>query len=227
MARILSLLAVLYYCDRAAAFTVSRAAVLSRSHRLLAMCADGAADVDDEALQRLVEKADARAAELLAEAAEEAEQGEEGLMCSGGMITQELVAVEGADPLTRRFKMKVKALQGDYSLADESCDTERHEGAIMEGLIGFPCNLPMKVVADTPPSDDASARSISIVAQAVVDAIRAVCEAQGMPANNLEVAPRLGGKVVSLSFVVRAESSDAVSELRKKLRADPNVRMVF
>jgi putative lipoic acid-binding regulatory protein len=221
MARLFT--AVLVCCGKAAALTraASHPRVFSQSHRSVAMCAD---DADDEALQRLVDKAEARAAELLAQAAED---GETGLACSGGVITQELSAAEGVDPLTRRFKMKVKALQGEYSLTDENSDTERREGAITEGLIGFPCNLPMKVVADTPRTDDASPRSIGSGAQAVVDAIRAACEAHGMPANNLEVAPRLGGKVVSLSFVVRAESADAVSELREKLRADSSVRMVF
>jgi putative lipoic acid-binding regulatory protein len=189
------------------------------------MSADGAADADDDALERLMAKADARAAELLAQAADKAEMGGGGLTCSGGVITQELIAAEGADPLTQRFKMKVKALQGEYSLADD--DTERRESAITEGLIGFPCNLPMKVVADAPRAGEASARSTGGGAEAVVEAIRAACEAEGMPATDLEVTPRLGGKVVSLSFVVRAESAGAVSELRQKLRADSSVRMVF
>eukprot|EP00967_Tisochrysis_lutea_P015954 scaffold17986_cov27-Tisochrysis_lutea.AAC.1 len=83
----------------------------------------------------------------------------------------------------------------------------------------------MKVVVNAPTSDEL--RSVDSNLQALVDSICETCEAEGMPANDLAITPRLGGKVVSLAFVIRAESAAGLSQLREKLRADSRVRMVF
>ena len=48
-----------------------------------------------------------------------------------------------------------------------------------------------------------------------------------MAASGVEVRERLGGKMLSVSFVVRAASASALSDLSERLRADPTVKMVF
>jgi len=138
---------LLLHAGLAAAYSLTARPAILRQHRLAAMCASS----DDEALRALEAKADARAQELRAEelltradakAAELLQQ--DGASCSE-TLTPGLTAAPGVDPLTQRFQMKVKALQGEFSIADQESDTERHEGAITEGLLGFPCSLPIKV----------------------------------------------------------------------------------
>ena len=143
------------------------------------------------------------------------------------MLEREFQAADGSS-LSQRFQMQVRALQGEYSPANEECDTEHSEGCILEGLVGFPCSMPVKVVINAPAEAGATLpRSISDGVQALVGELCEICEEVGMKPSGLEVVPRLGGKVLSVAFDVRAESAAALSALRERIRADDRVRMVF
>ena len=200
-----SLLLVIFACGHACAFSLPplAAPLTSRAGRCAASHACAAPDRD-------APDGDAPDGD-----APDETPGE--VQCSGARIVTELGAAEGADALSQRFSFKLKALKGDFSPEDEEHDTEEALGAITEGLIGFPSDVPLRVVAK--PSSSGS--------QAVVDQICAVCSGAGMAASGVEVRERLGGKMLSVSFVVRAASASALSELSERLRADPTVKMVF
>ena len=205
-----SLLLVIFACGHACAFSLPplAAPLTSRAGRCAASHACAAPDRD--APDRDAPDGDAPDGD-----APDETPGE--VQCSGARIVTELGAAEGADALSQRFSFKLKALKGDFSPEDEEHDTEEALGAITEGLIGFPSDVPLRVVAK--PSSSGS--------QAVVDQICAVCSGAGMAASGVEVRERLGGKMLSVSFVVRAASASALSELSERLRADPTVKMVF
>ena len=195
-----SLLLVIFACGQACAFSLPplAAPLTSRAGRCAASHACAATDGD-------------------APDGDAPDETPGEVQCSGARIVTELGAAEGADALSQRFSFKLKALKGDFSPEDEERDTEEALGAITEGLIGFPSDVPLRVVAK--PSSSGS--------QAVVDQICAVCSGAGMAASGVEVRERLGGKMLSVSFVVRAASASALSELSERLRADPTVKMVF
>jgi len=205
-----SLLLVIFACGQACAFSLPplAAPLTSRAGRCAASHACAATDGD-------APDGDAPDGDAPDGDAPDETPGE--VQCSGARIVTELGAAEGADALSQRFSFKLKALKGDFSPEDEERDTEEALGAITEGLIGFPSDVPLRVVAK--PSSSGS--------QAVVDQICAVCSGAGMAASGVEVRERLGGKMLSVSFVVRAASASALSELSERLRADPTVKMVF
>ena len=130
--------------------------------------------------------------------------------CTGRVVT-ELVDASGA-PLPERLSVKIRALQGEFSPPLGNSDTERDEGTLLAGLVGFPTDLPLKVVS----AKDAD------VDQLVKDMTELASE--GKPP---KVTMRLGGRVASISFEVHCEEPISLGETRASLLADPRIKMVF
>jgi len=122
-------------------------------------------------------------------------------------------------PLPERFEMKVLALQGKFSPEDGAADTEHSDDLLLDGLVGFPADVPVRVVTRNTSEDEQAA---------LVSQVSEICKsAAGVEPTKLEVKPRLGGKVASINFSVLVSSSDSLSVVREKLRSNPHVRMVF
>lgn len=138
--------------------------------------------------------------------------------CSG-RATARFTDTEDGSTLGERFDMQVRALQGDFSPADKEMDNERGDSVLLEGLVGFPAQVPVKVV--TYPSTAAEQEALlSLVSEECINVV-------GVAPTRIQLTPRLGGKVASIAFIVLVGSASSLTTLREKLRTHPGVRMVF
>jgi len=120
--------------------------------------------------------------------------------------------------IPERFQMKVRALSGEFSPMSSEADNERSEGLILDGLVGFPALMPLRVV---------SRKSSTAEQESLVAEIEQICRRGGAALMQLEVTPRLGGAVASIAFSVSVDSANMLAEVRDALHRDPRVKMVF
>uniref|UniRef100_A0A7S0Q8F0 Uncharacterized protein n=1 Tax=Coccolithus braarudii TaxID=221442 RepID=A0A7S0Q8F0_9EUKA len=126
---------------------------------------------------------------------------------------------EDGKPLGERFDMQVRALQGEFSPTDVDKDHERGDNLLLEGLVGFPAEVALKVV--THPASSAEQ-------EALLSKLNHACvEAVGVPPTRIQSTPRLGGKVASIGMSVLVSSPRSLTMLREHLRGLSGVRMVF
>ena len=130
--------------------------------------------------------------------------------CSGRIVTELRDATTGA-PLPERMAVKMRALQGEFSPPEDVSDTERDDGTLMAGLVGFPTLLPLKVVSQTDVDVDGLMRDMAALA------------AGSKPP---ELTMRPGGRA-SISFEVQCKDPSSLGETRAALLEDPRIKMVF
>ena len=130
--------------------------------------------------------------------------------CSGRIVTELRDATTGA-PLPERLTVKMRALQGEFSPPEDVSDTERDDGTLMAGLVGFPTLLPLKVVSQTDVDVDGLMRDMAALAAG---------------SNPPELTMRPRGRA-SISFEVQCKDPSSLGETRAALLEDPRIKMVF
>ena len=84
-----------------------------------------------------------------------------------------------------------------------------------ETLLQFPCDFPIKIMGER--SDD--------FAQTVLDIV--LTHAPDFQAASVEMRASKGGKYLSLTYTIRAQSKQQLDDLYRQLNAHPQVRMVL
>ena len=133
-----------------------------------------------------------------------------GMECSGRVVT-ELKDLTTGGALPERMTVKIRALQGEYSPPEGASDTEHDEGTLLAGLVGFPTDLPLKVVSQSGIDVDQLVRDMTALANEASPPV---------------VTMRPGGRA-SISFEVRCEDASSLGATRASLLADPRIKMVF
>lgn len=130
--------------------------------------------------------------------------------CSGRIVT-ELKDLTTGGALPERMTVKMRALQGEFSPPEDVSDTERDDGMLLAGLVGFPTKLPLKVISQPDVDVDGLVRDMAALA------------ADSKPP---ELTMRPGGRA-SISFEVDCKDASSLGDTRATLLEDPRIKMVF
>ena len=139
--------------------------------------------------------------------------------CSEGRIITELKSTDKENPLTDRFMMVMRALQGEFSEVEGEADNELVEDALTTALLNFPATVALSVVT-RPLESDAQAEELVAQLNLMLSTL------EGAEAPSVVVKQRPGGRR-SLTFSLKVPDAGALSMLREALRDDERVQMVF
>ena len=159
-------------------------------------------DADD------VDSAELEAAYAELEAGAGAGQPED-LECTGRIVTE--LQETGGGALPERMTVKMRALQGEFSPPEDVSDTERDNGMLLAGLVGFPTQLPLKVISQPDVDVDGLVRDMTALAT------------EDKPPS---LTMRPGGRA-SISFEVVCKDASSLGDTRTALLQDPRIKMVF
>ena len=130
--------------------------------------------------------------------------------CSGRIVTEFKDLTTGG-ALPERMTVKMRAIQGEFSPPEDVSDTERDDGMLLAGLVGFPTQLPLKVISQPDVDVDGLVRDMAALA------------AESKPP---ELTMRPGGRA-SISFEMECKDPNSLGETRTTLLEDPRIKMVF